>query len=45
MKSDLHTRENLLEDKEEVTLEDFFKAYGSRIVQESEKLFVTEFPE
>ena len=43
MKSDLHTRENLLEDKEEVTVEDFFKAYGSRIIQESEKLFVNEF--
>jgi len=43
MKSDIHTRENLLEDKEEVTIEDFLKAYGSRIIQESEKLFVNEF--
>jgi len=43
MKSELHTRENLLEDKEEITLEDFFKVYGSRMVQESEELFVNEF--
>src|SRR3989339_123508 len=43
MKSDIHTRENLLEDKEEVTIEDFLKAYGSRIIQESEKLFLNEF--
>ncbi len=43
MNSELHTRNNLLEDKSEVTLEEYFKVYGSRIVQESEKLFLRDF--
>jgi len=43
IKSRLYTRENLLEDKEEITIEDFLKVYGNRIIQESEKLFLKEF--
>jgi len=33
----------LLEDKSEVTLEEYLKTYGSRIVQDSEKLFLKDF--
>ena len=40
---ELLTRENLLENKEEVSLKEFYETYGRRIVQESEKLFVEEF--
>jgi hypothetical protein len=37
-------RINLLENtKEKVTLDLFFNTYGSRIIQDSEKLFVTDF--
>ena len=36
-------RANLLEDKEEVDLDQFLVAYGNRIVQDSEKLFLREF--
>ncbi len=43
MDKKLLTRENLLENKEKVSLKEFYKVYGSRIVQESEKLFVNEF--
>jgi superfamily II DNA or RNA helicase len=39
----LYSRVNLLEDKEEVDIEEYFGVYGSRIVQESEKLFVRDF--
>ncbi len=38
MNSELHTRNNLLEDKSEVTLEEYLKTYGSRISQDSERL-------
>ncbi len=41
--SDSLSRYNLLNDKEEVNLEEFFKIYGSRICQDSEKLFLTDF--
>lgn len=37
------SRINLLEDKEDVTLDEFLRVYGSRIVQESELLFLREF--
>lgn len=39
----LYTRENLLEDKDEVDIDEYFEVYGGRIVQESEKLFLQEF--
>jgi superfamily II DNA or RNA helicase len=37
------SRVNYFEDKEEVTLADYLSVYGSRIVQDSEKLFINEF--
>ena len=43
MNLELHTRVNLLEDKEEVDINEYFEVYGSRIFQESEKLFLREF--
>ena len=43
MNSELHTRNNLLEDKSEVTLEEYLKTYGSRISQDSERLFLKDF--
>lgn len=43
MNSEIHTRNNLLEDKSEVTLEEYLKTYGNRIVQDSEKLFLKDF--
>ncbi|MFA4880791.1 MAG: DEAD/DEAH box helicase family protein [Candidatus Doudnabacteria bacterium] len=40
----VNTRLNLLEElKEDITLEGFLNIYGSRITQESERLFLTEF--
>ena len=39
----LYSRVNLLEDKDEVSLDEYLKVYGSRIAQESEKLFLSEF--
>lgn len=36
-------RTNLLTDEEDVSLEHFYDVYGSRIVQDSEKLFLNEF--
>ncbi len=38
-----HTRNNLLENEDDVDINKFFKVYGTRIVQESEKLFLREF--
>jgi len=43
MNVDLHTRINLLEDREEVNIDEYLKVYGSRIIQESEKLFLRDF--
>ena len=40
---ELHTRNNLLADKEEVTSDEYLEVYGSRIVQDSEKLFLKDF--
>jgi len=37
------SRTNLLEEKEKVSLEDFLQIYGSRISQDSEKLFLKDF--
>lgn len=40
----LNSRLNLLEEfKEDITLDGFLNTYGSRITQESERLFLTEF--
>ena len=39
----LYTRENLLKNKDEVSLNEYFEVYGSRIVQDSEKLFLQDF--
>ena len=43
MKIEQLTRINLLEEKIEVSLDEYFEAYGSRIKQESEKLFLRDF--
>lgn len=42
-KIEFHSRINLLENKEEVDIDEYFEVYGSRIVQDSEKLFLKEF--
>ncbi len=42
-KLELHTRTNLLEGKDEVTLDEYIKTYETRIKQESEKLFLGDF--
>jgi len=42
-KRTLYTRQNLLEDRREVSIEEYYKVYGSRIIQQSERLFLEEF--
>lgn len=39
----LYTRQNLLEDRNEVSIEEYYEVYGSRIIQQSERLFLEEF--